>query len=428
MHNFSMICGKSSMFHVLLTLAAILAIASPRAVAQESFSIEPDSASENWVEDQPVVSNVFYETDLREVLMNIADQTGVPIVADQTVRGNITIAITDLPFEDCLTRILMPLGYTFKRIDDYYLVGMATPDNPSFYLLSTTESIVPNYIKATDVLNLMSSYYQPYVRADSQTNRLTITASPDVIARFKKDLEKIDARPRQVMIEVLVTEVSEDHLKEIGLEAFIKGTKDGKTGIIDLLTGNISDSSVRIGVTHLGDLWDGWGLDYQAVIKALISTGVAEIRATPKLVTQEGRLANIFIGKDRYYTIATGVEPYIYSRLEVIKVGITLEITPYVSDEDEITVEVKAIVSDVTGMGVTGLPVINTRDVNTRIRVSDGESIVIGGLQVDDKRKRVKKIPILGDIPLIGFLFRNTSNETSKTEIIIVITPHLLKD
>ncbi|MHA1484300.1 MAG: type II secretion system protein GspD [Candidatus Thorarchaeota archaeon] len=424
MYDLSVICGKRSMFHVLLTFAAILVVTSLGAVAQE-----PDSASKNLVEDQPLVSNIFYETDLREVLMNIADQTGVPIVADQTVRGGVTIAITDLPLEDCLTRILGPLGYTFKKIDDYYLVGTATPTNPSFHLLSTTESIVPNYIKATDVVKLMSSYYQPYVKADEQTNRLTITASPDVIARFKKDLEKIDGQPRQVMIEALVTEISEDNMKEIGLEAFIRGTKDGKTGTIDLLTGSISDSSIRIGGTRLGDSWNGWGLDYQAVIKALASTGMAEIRAAPKLVTQEGRLAKIFIGKDQYYTIATGgSESYVYSRLEVIKVGITLEITPYVSDKDEITVEVKAIVSDVTGMGVTGLPVINTRDVNTRIQVNDGESIVIGGLQSEDNRKRVKKIPILGDIPLIGFLFRNTSTETRKTEIIIVVTPYLLKD
>lgn len=387
---------------------------------------QAEKATETRPLSRAVISNVFYETDLREVLLNIADQAGVAIVAGNSVRGMVTMELSNLPVEDCLDRILTPLGYTWRRMDDYYLVGSATPDNSSFHLLSTTETITPDYLKAPDILKLMSDYYKPYVKAGAESNRLTITGPPEVIARFREDLAKIDTPPRQVKIEALVTEVSQSNLKEVGVEALIEGANDDRAGLLNILTGALSDSTITISGSRPNDSWGDWDINYRAAIKALIRDGMAEIRANPHLSTQEGRQAKIFIGKDQYYTIATGIEPYVYTRLEMIKVGISLEITPYVSDDDEITVEVTAVVSDVTGMGVTGLPVINTRDVSTRIQVADGESIVIGGLQTDDMREDIKKVPLLGDIPILGALFRHTTKESRKTHIVIIITPHLL--
>ncbi|NIM07196.1 MAG: secretin, partial [Armatimonadetes bacterium] len=99
-----------------------------------------------------------------------------------------------------------------------YLVGAAYPDNPSFPLLSVTERIVPNYVRADRVPVLLSQFYEPFIRVDGNTNVLTVTASPEIIQRIKQDLAKIDVPPRQVMVEAVVTEFSKEARKSLGID------------------------------------------------------------------------------------------------------------------------------------------------------------------------------------------------------------------
>lgn len=381
----------------------------------------------NAEEPEPLVSNVFYETDLREVLLNIADQTGVAIVADATVQGYVTIELENVPLTACLDRLLTPHGLTYRDLGSYYLVGEATPGNPSFGLLARTELYRPCYLKARDIRKLLSEFYEPYVQVDSASNCLALSGSPQMIEQLEATLAILDQSPRQVMIEVMVTEVSEDNLKEFGLDGYFHGAKDGRIAKLNLPLGGVSDSSITVTGTRKGDSWNGWGLDYGVALRALFMDGKVNVRANPKLATVESQTARIFVGKDEYHSIVTGREPYVYTRLEMIKVGIALEITPYVGQEGDITVDVHISVSDVTGMGVTGLPVVSSRDVRTKITVKDGESIVIGGLQNDAERTNEKKLPILGDIPILGALFRSTSIEKRTTNVIIVITPRLIE-
>lgn len=390
---------------------------------------QSDSDPEGAPDDisQCPVTNVFYDSDLREIIQTIAAQCFVNVVADETVSGLITVEFEDVPLEEAMRRILNPFGLTYRWMDGYYLIGSPHPANPSFPFLTETELYRPNFVKAADIPKLVSSYYTPFMRVNEQTNTIALTASPELLERLKADLARIDRPSRQIMIEALVTEISDDYLKEVGIGALVTGTKERREGVLNIPLSSISDTSLVAKGTRLDDVWGSWSLDYQAVVKALISDGKADIRANPRLATKEGQKARIFIGQDQYHTIATGSETYYYTRLEVIKVGISLEITPYVSEAGEITVELAAIVSDVTGMGATGLPLVNTRDVSTKITVADGESIVIGGLQNDVTRTTIKKVPLLGDIPVLGHLFRNSSAETHKSQIVIMLTPHLLE-
>lgn len=374
-----------------------------------------------------LITNVFYDAHVREILNTLSAQCFVNIVADETCAGIVTIELTDVPLEEAMRRVLMPLGLTYRWQDGYYLVGSPRPDNLSFPLLTETELYRPNYIKAADVPKLISSFYEPFMKVNDKTNTVALTGSPELLERLKADLAMVDRQSRQIMIEALVTEISDDYFKEVGLGTFITGTKENREGIINIPLSSISDSSAALTGTRLDHVWGSWSIDYQAAVSALISEGKADIRANPRLATKEGQKARIFVGQDQYHTIATGTEPYYYTRLEVIKVGIALEVTPFISKTGEITVELAAVVSDVTGMGATGLPLVNTRDVITSITVPDGETIVIGGLQTDNTRKSVKKVPLLGDIPILGHLFRNTTTETKKSQIVIMITPHLLE-
>lgn len=407
-----------------LLFSFFLFLPSSHSYAQTTTS-QPESLES--VENQILITNVFYETELREVLAAISAQSGINIIADQTVYGFISLELTDVPFEEALRRILAPLGFTFRRMVGYYLVGAAYPDNPSFHLLSVTEKIVPNYLKAENIPALLSSFYEPFIKVDRATNMVTVTASPEIIQRVKEDLAKIDVPPRQVMIEALVTEFSKEARKSLGLDASWLGTRDGRELSVIFPVGDVLDSTIGIDYLRPDKKVEDWVGDFRVKVRALVQDGKVTIRANPRVATQEGQQATIVIGKEQYYVIITGAPPYSYGQLERIPVGVSLSIVPYISEDGEITVEIQPEVSDVVGTGATGLPVVSKRAVVTKVRVRDGETIVIGGLLQKNETLTRRKVPLLGDIPLLGYLFSRTDKAVEEVETVVFITPHILE-
>ena len=412
-------------FFLVFFFSFFLFISSINSPAQITPS---QSESSEIFEEQPLITNVFYENDIREILAAISAQTGINIIADQTVYGFVTLELMDVPFEEALSRILSPLGFTFRKMVGYYLVGSAYPDNPSFPLLSTTELVVPNYIKAVNASKLLSSFYEPFIEVDSETNTLAITASPEMIQRIKQELAQIDIPPRQVMIEALVTEFSKDARKSLGIDVGWLGTKGGRELSVIFPLGDLLDSTLGIRYVRPDAEVEGWVGDFKGTLKALIQDGKVNIRANPRVATIEGQKATIVIGKEEYYVIVTGAAPYSYGQLERIPFGVSLHIVPYISDKGEITVEIQPEVSDVVGTGPTGLPVVSRRAVSTKIRVKDGETIVIGGLLQKNESISKRKIPLLGDIPILGLLFSRTDKRVDEVETVIFITPHILTE
>jgi len=402
-----------------------------RVVVPETFVPETtgvDSLTPPGVEtepaghDAPTPALVRYQTAM-------AAQCFVNVIADETVSGIITVELEDVPLEEAMRRVLTPFGLTFRWMGGYYLVGSPRPDNPSFPMLTETELYRPGFVKVTDIPNLMSTYYEPFLRVNKATNTLTLTGSPELIARMKVDLKQIDRPPRQIMIEALVTEVSSDVHRELGLSWSIEGSShndEQKAGIEAYPPNAVgSDSTIGAFFERIGIQRKGWIYGYQARLSALVEEGKARIRANPRVATLEGNQARIFVGREEYFTILTGSVTFAYAQLEVIKTGISLTITPYVSDDGFITLEVQPEVSDVIGSGSTGLPVTSKRNVTTKVRVADGETVVIGGLLVKNRMEVVRKIPLLGSIPILGYLFRHTDTKVEESEITILITPYL---
>lgn len=379
--------------------------------------------------EEPLVSNVFYDTDLREALRDIASQTGVSIVPDETVQGVVTLEATEVPLEECLGRMLTPLGYTFKKIDTYYVVGAAHPDNPSFPLLSETTLYSPNYVRAADVAALLSDYYSPYVKANPTTNTIAITASAEMTRTILENLAGIDVKPVQVMIEAIVTEMSETAARSIGLDWSITGSNGpastfGATGNY----GTPADSALFGTVSKLGRKWGEYDVNMMASLRALEDDGEVDIRANPRLATLNGQPASIFIGREEYYSIVSGPISYPYTKLELIQVGITLNVIPYVSADGEITVDIKPEVSDVTGKGASELPVVSKRSVTTKVRIKEGETITVGGLRLKTERSRRTGIPFLCKIPVLGYLFGHDVRYADESEIVVFITPRIMEE
>jgi type II secretory pathway component GspD/PulD (secretin) len=384
--------------------------------------------AQEQTEEQPFVSNVFYDSDLRQAVADVAAQAGVSIIMDETVQGLITVEILDLPLEEALDRMLSPLGFTFKKMNGYYVVGSAYPDSPSFALLSVTERIPLDYLRAKDVPGLLSVFYGPFLRVNEESNTLVVTASPQIVESIKRDLAQIDVPPRQVMIEALVTEMSKDARKSLGFDVGWFGRKAGRSWDVIIPLGDLLDSTLGTTYSRPDASVEGWRGDFQGTLKALVQDGKVNIRANPRVATLEGQKATIIVGKEQYYVIVTGTGQYAYGQLERIPVGVSLIIAPYISGKGEITVDIQPEVSDVVGTGVTGLPVVSKRAVSTKIRVKDGETIVIGGLIQKNVSVTKRKIPLLGDIPLLGLLFSRTEKRVDEVETVIFITPHILTE
>jgi len=399
---------------------------------------------------EPLITNVFADTDMRQALSDVAAQAGVIIIPDSTVQGTVSADLKDVPLERALSMLLQTGGFAFAKLDGYYLVGLPDPANPNFYLLSATEVVELKYVAPQTIAALLNGPYGRYLSAEGvtpptqearerertpprmagasaaaagapQLYRLVISAPRDMIARIKADIALLDKPPTQVMLEAVVLEVSEEALKNVGIDWASRWIKFASRA-----------SSIVSGGQTIAT--DAGSLTYSeisntemATLTALVEKGKARLRANPRVATAEGQTAEIEVGKESYFAIVTGPVTFPYTTLEQIKSGILLRITPRVLEPEGVVVaRIEPEVRDVTGKGSSGLPEITFRRASTNLRVKDGQSIVIGGLINEFTTRTRSKVPFLGDLPLLGNLFRRSSSRQSRTEVVIIITPHIL--
>ncbi len=384
--------------------------------------------AEAWVMPVAYITNSFFETDLRQVLTDISMESGVPILWDATVQGLVTYEAVEQPLEVVLKAILMPAGYSFSFQDGAYYVGSSSPKDPAFALLSGTEVVTLSNIGATEAISLLSDYFEPYVKASKTANTVCITAPLPIIDRIRSDLAVLDEPPVQILIEVVVCEFSVDALRKMGLDWSLTQSTRNPTWSVGTDHTDIERAAITGTYTELSKDIGKYTADLTASLEALVESGDAQIRAKPRITTLNGRTAEIALTRDQYFVIQTGTgQFYQYAQLQAVTSGIRLEITPYASETDEITVYVKPEVGDVVGQGAEGLPEITNRTASTSVRVQDGETFTVGGLNLQREKTIRRKVPFLGDIPLLGYLFRYDQREVKDTEIIIFVTPYLLK-
>ncbi|MGE5584358.1 MAG: type II secretion system protein GspD [Bacillota bacterium] len=372
--------------------------------------------------EEILVTNVFDGADIMSALRDISAQTGVNIMADATVQGWVTVELRDVPLEKALEMIVVPLGYTFVKVGDYYVVGSADSKNPTFSLLTSTEVVKLKYVRAENAAKLLSDFFAPYVKVGAADNVLVVTGSASMVRRITADIAQIDRPAPQVRLEALVMEISSDSGKSFGADWRYEGS-GGKpdsevpaSGFVDFVSGIWGAKyNVAGGLEHI-----------IASMKALLDSGRAQIHATPSIATVDGEPAEIFLGKDRYFMVTTGSNSDTSTRLESIRTGISLKFTPRVSETGEILVKIEPEVSDAVETA-DGLPLVNRRKASTSIRVKDGETIVIGGLKLRSEYEAKSKVPLLGDLPILGLFFSSTKRASTETEVVIFITPTIMR-
>lgn len=282
------------------------------------------------------------------------------------------------------------------------------------------------------------------IQADENTNALVITAPPDLFRSLRSVIRQLDVRRAQVLVEAVIAEVSAEKAVELGVQWFVDGseTGDNAVGVVnfstgDSITGLLSDpprigDGLNLGLGEFADNALNWG----AFIRSLASDGSTNILSTPSLVTMDNEEAEIVVGQNVpfvtgvYSTTGTGgaVPQNPFQTIQRQDVGVTLRIKPQINEGDAIRLEIVQETSSVTESAQAVDIVTNKRSIKTNVMVDDGQVLVLGGLIEDRLRESQQKVPLLGDIPVLGWLFKYQQNVTEKTNLMVFIRPVILQD
>src|SRR5262245_2817054 len=383
---------------------------------------------------------------LPAVLKILAEKGNLNIVTGPGgTAGRVTIHMKDVPVEQAVNLVVRAAGLAYERIGNSILVAETRSLNDETGLSSYTIEL--KYADATEVQAALSGISDK-IQVDRGGNRLIIVTSPRVISEIQGIVAQLDKPARQVMLEARVVEVSTDGLKKLGIDwdllnrqgfTFIEGTYDSAN------VGNILDpgsgGTVKL-VPNTPGSYDIWKLGnftrlpmvFRAFLDLLIQDGNARVLAAPKLVTLNGKEATMLAGQRIPYlvsqTVFAGGAAAPTQTLQFEEVGIKLAILPLINADSLITVRIRPEVSSVTGFrGIAGdLPVVATRQAETTVRLKDGSSVVIGGLLNEEHTTTMTKVPYLGSVPFLGALFRHENSSTTKRDLMIEVTPHLLPE
>lgn len=395
---------------------------SPAKPATSEAATQPATAAAN----SGRVSNIWVETDLRQVLQDISSQTDTAILCDQSVQGTISLSVKDLSVAACLERICAPGGYTFVKVKDYYVVGRADPASPIFSMVSAPERVGLSYATCEQVRSMLHPSLAPYVTFDKGTNAVLVTAPESLRRCILEALKLIDQPKQQVVVEAIVFELTEEGSKQLGLDWQYKKTNLNISS--DNLVGTVTYNAASDLATYV-----------EVTLRAILQSKNAQVLANPRILVMNGVEAEIFVGQEKYYSLLSGQASNPYYTLQSIKAGVTLRVMPQIGQNGQITLAFEPEVSDVVtddnrdsvdahGNTTAPLPVVTRRHAKTVVGIQDGQTIVMGGLLREQHRSLVEKVPLLGDAPLIGPAFRNVRKQREQQEVVILITTYLVNE
>lgn len=365
--------------------------------------------------DKDGVSVFAVAADAHELFTRLAKATGFGIIVDDTVKRAITTNLLNRKVTEVLDILVSTYGLSCRQVNGVFMVSDGIPKGPSSYLLSDIDAITTQYVLAPNAKSLLPTFLQDHVKTNLEQNAVILSAPAEVLRKFREDISQFDIPASQIMVEVLMVELTATGSKEFGLQA--DWTNAGREGSVKTEIGQVFFRT-------LATLPTGFAVQ----LNALVTQGKARVRANPRIATVSGEWASIFIGKQRYLSTPvamTGEDSE--TQKNSIDAGVRLDMKLWTGGEREIIVEANPEISVMSAPDPkTGLPEKSTRRAHTTVRVRDGETIVIGGLLQQETISNRTRIPILGDLPLVGGLFRSDDTRETTTEMAIFITPHLL--
>jgi type II/III secretion system protein len=268
--------------------------------------------------------------------------------------------------------------------------------------------------------NAMGQRVSDNIAIDRRLNAVILTGTADQIAQAEEMIRLLDVPVQSVLLDTEVLEVTQSGAKALGLN-YNQSTTEPIAHIFDAQAAALNNvpSTVMAG-----------SLAIQSDIFLLVSRGQARVLASPKILTEDGVSASILTGDSLPIRVTTPVgfngATAVSSQVEYINVGVNLQILPHITQLGGVSADIYSVVSSVTGFSSSNDPQISTRQAQTRVNLLEGQTLVIGGLLQQRDIRNLQKIPILGDLPLVGVLFRFYTETRQDTNLIITITPHIV--
>lgn len=413
----------------------------------------------------------FQNIEVRAVLQLIADFTGFNMVTSDAVTGAITLRMKNVPWDQALDIILKARGLGMRKSGNIIMVApqeeIAARERAELEANKQVEELAPlltefikiNYADANDLMTLIQARTgngegsnnllsdRGSVSIDERTNTLVIQDVASSLASVRVLITELDIPVRQILIESRIVNAEESFVKDIGVRFGYShrnnSTDDlgtiggGQTGdvdyggttsfndgtnenyIVDLPAAAGDAASLKLAVGKIGSYL------LQLELSALIAEGRGEDIASPRVITANKTEAVIESGTQIPYQNATSSGATSVSFQDAV---LSLKVTPQITPDDTIIMDLEVSQDTVSALTVLGVPAVNTRSVSTQVLVDNGETVVLGGVYNSSDRKSVDKVPFFGDLPYIGFLFKRKNVNRSKNELLIFITPKILKD
>ena len=434
------------------------------------------------------ISLNFQSIDVRAVLQILADASGKNIVVSDAVSGNITLRLQDVPWDQALDIILHTKGLATREYGNVVMVGTAseiaaeeTAEASAQQSLAQVEPlqsafIQVNYAKASDLQALIKGTgdntmltKRGSVSVDTRTNTLLVQDTGDTITAIRAMIARLDVAVKQVLIESRVVIATNDFTRDLGARLGYSGSRQ-TSGSFMTTSGTLSgtDSQVSSFITNqnalaqqaatgtgnvlpinftVPPLTDRLNVNVPAApsagsiafsilrgdsiidleLSALQSEGQGEVVASPRVLTADQKLAHIEQGVEIPYQQSSSSGATTTAFKDAV---LSLDVTPQITPDERIIMDLE-VHDDAVGQNVqsaTGgsVPSIDTRDVKTQALVNNGDTIVLGGVYETTQNVTTTKVPFLGDLPLLGWLFRNTQTQNNKDELLIFVTPKIV--
>ncbi|MCP4270375.1 MAG: type IV pilus secretin PilQ [Gammaproteobacteria bacterium] len=420
------------------------------------------------------LSLMFQDIEIRAVLQIIAQHTGLNLVASDTVRGNLTLRLQNVPWDQALDIILKTKGLD-KRIDGNVMLVAPAQEIAAREKLELeasiqvselaplrTELIQINYAKASEIASLLKASENSLlsergsVSVDERTNTLLVQDTAGKLEEVRDLARKLDVPVRQVQIESRIVTASSGWTEELGVQWGATKIKSETT-----LSGNLAGSSnlnrqVGNGVAlgnaalapgdvnrNLGDSLNvslpvnnpagSFGLTYANLSKGLIldlelsaleNENRGEVIASPRVITANQKEATIEAGEEIPFQNATSSGA---TSVQFKKAVLSLTVTPQITPDDRIILDL-TVTQDTRGELTISGPAINTQQVTTQVLVDNGQTVVLGGIYQQRTNRDETSVPFFGDIPYLGWMFKHNADVKSKQELLIFVTPKILKE
>ena len=455
---------------------------------QYVIEVSPVRKAAQQSEDKPQytgerISLTFQDVEVRAVLQIIADTSGQNIVVNDSVGGNMTIRLQNVPWDQAFDIVLRTKGLDKRKQDNVIIVGpaeeLASREKAELAAKKDIQELAPlrselvqvNYAKAQDMAALIKSQGgtllspRGAVSVDERTNTLLLQDTADRLADIRRLVATLDIPVRQVLIEARIVIVNDDFSRDLGVRAGYTGvSSNGQNGA--LMTGASAsgvDTMLGSALTNLrgtgtvgpvavpggSSATDRYnvnlpvtspagriafallGSDYivDLELSAAQAEGRGEIKSSPHVIAQNGKEAIIEAGTQIPYQQAASSGA---TTVEFKPAVLSLKVTPQITPDNRIILDLNVKKDSVGAVIVTsggvGVPSIDTREITTQVLVNDGQTLVLGGILETEERRDEQKVPYLGDVPVLGRLFKTTRVKNNKDELLIFITPKILHE